>query len=146
MCTNSSLVEIASWCSMFYINSRIICYLLCVVEIGLSPLGSSTCFSLSQFMLFNNLCFIFSDYGIVIYWKAHPTRTQVQHMPLYSDQVLLPMNLSTYSCLDNWLGCSCGDFPSSIVCFNTVSPVSPKGGSCAVKSGSVKVRACCIIF
>ncbi|KAK9922332.1 hypothetical protein M0R45_030801 [Rubus argutus] len=50
------------------------------------------------------------------------------------------MNLSTFSCHDNSLGCSCGDCPPSIGCFNTVSPVSPKGGSCAMKSGSVKTR------
>lgn len=51
-----------------------------------------------------------------------------------------PMNVSTYSCGDNSLGCSCGDCPSSTVCSNTVSPVSPKGGSCAVRIGSIKVR------
>ncbi|BBH02663.1 Patched family protein [Prunus dulcis] len=51
-----------------------------------------------------------------------------------------PMNVSTYSCGDNSLGCSCGDCPSSTVCSNTVSPVSQKGGSCSVRIGSVKAK------
>ncbi|KAK9928380.1 hypothetical protein M0R45_025517 [Rubus argutus] len=51
-----------------------------------------------------------------------------------------PMNVSTYSCGDNSLGCSCGDCPSSTVCSNTVSPVSPKGGSCAVRIGSIQAK------
>ncbi|PQQ11388.1 Niemann-Pick C1 protein-like [Prunus yedoensis var. nudiflora] len=51
-----------------------------------------------------------------------------------------PMNVSTYSCGDNSLGCSCGDCPSSTVCSNTVSPVSRKGGSCSVRIGSVKAK------
>lgn len=51
-----------------------------------------------------------------------------------------PMNVSTYSCGDNSLGCSCGDCPSSTVCSNTVSPVSQKGGSCSVRIGSIKAK------
>ncbi|KAM1909294.1 hypothetical protein ACFX13_038070 [Malus domestica] len=51
-----------------------------------------------------------------------------------------PMNVSTYSCGDNSLGCSCGDCPSATVCSNTVSPVSRKGGSCSVRIGSIKAK------
>ncbi|TQD98300.1 hypothetical protein C1H46_016121 [Malus baccata] len=51
-----------------------------------------------------------------------------------------PMNVSTYSCGDNSLGCSCGDCPSATVCSNTVSLVSRKGGSCSVRIGSIKAK------
>lgn len=51
-----------------------------------------------------------------------------------------PMNVSTYSCGDISLGCSCGDCPSSAVCSNSASPTSPKEGSCSVRIGSLKVR------
>ena len=54
---------------------------------------------------------------------------------------MVPMNVSTYSCGDNSLGCSCGDCPSSTACSNTAAPVSPKKGSCSVKIGSIKVKA-----
>lgn len=51
-----------------------------------------------------------------------------------------PMNVTTYSCGDISLGCSCGDCPSSPVCSNAVPPASHKGGSCSVRFGSLKVR------
>ncbi|XP_050376626.1 uncharacterized protein LOC126794026 [Argentina anserina] len=53
---------------------------------------------------------------------------------------MVPMNVSTYSCGDNSLGCSCGDCPSSTVCSNTAAPVYPQNGSCAVKIGSIKAK------
>ncbi|XP_062027066.1 uncharacterized protein LOC133743216 [Rosa rugosa] len=53
---------------------------------------------------------------------------------------MIPMNVSTYSCGDNSLGCSCGDCPSSTVCSNTAVPVSLKKGSCTVKIGSIKAK------
>lgn len=57
-----------------------------------------------------------------------------------------PMNVSTYSCGDISLGCSCGDCPSSPVCSNAVPPASQKGGSCSVRIGSLKVRKHMIII
>ncbi|KAL5557719.1 hypothetical protein UlMin_033930 [Ulmus minor] len=51
-----------------------------------------------------------------------------------------PMNVSTYSCGDGSLGCSCGDCPSSPVCSNAVPPSSHKKGSCSVKIGSLKAK------
>ncbi|XP_004301979.1 PREDICTED: niemann-Pick C1 protein-like [Fragaria vesca subsp. vesca] len=53
---------------------------------------------------------------------------------------MVPMNVSTYSCGDSSLGCSCGDCPLSTVCSNTAAPVSPKKVSCAVKIGSIKAK------
>ncbi|XP_059634533.1 uncharacterized protein LOC132276909 [Cornus florida] len=55
-----------------------------------------------------------------------------------------PMNVSTYSCGDTSLGCSCGDCPLSAVCSNTASPPPHKKGSCSVRIGSLKAR--CIEF
>jgi Niemann-Pick C1 protein len=51
-----------------------------------------------------------------------------------------PMNVSTYSCGDISLGCSCGDCPQSPVCANTDPPPHHEGASCAVRIGSLKVR------
>lgn len=51
-----------------------------------------------------------------------------------------PMNVSTYSCGDTSLGCSCGDCPSSTVCSNLTPPQQHKEGSCSVRIGSIKVR------
>lgn len=50
-----------------------------------------------------------------------------------------PMNVSTYSCGDVSLGCSCGDCPSSPVCSNTAPPPH-EGDKCSVRIGSLKVR------
>ncbi|CAA3010182.1 Niemann-Pick C1 -like [Olea europaea subsp. europaea] len=51
-----------------------------------------------------------------------------------------PMNVSTYSCGDTSLGCSCGDCPSSPVCSNS-APSSPhQEGSCYVRIGSLKAK------
>ncbi|KAJ6953196.1 NPC intracellular cholesterol transporter 1-like isoform X2 [Populus alba x Populus x berolinensis] len=44
-----------------------------------------------------------------------------------------PMNVSTYSCGDISLGCSCGDCPQSPVCANTDPPPHHEGASCAAK-------------
>jgi len=52
-----------------------------------------------------------------------------------------PMNVSTYSCGDISLGCSCGDCPQSPVCANTDPPPHHEGASCAVRIGSLKVRS-----
>lgn len=55
-----------------------------------------------------------------------------------------PMNVSTYSCGDTSLGCSCGDCPSSSVCSNTAPPSPHKKGSCSIKIGHLKAK--CIEF
>ncbi|KAG6774822.1 hypothetical protein POTOM_022195 [Populus tomentosa] len=60
-----------------------------------------------------------------------------------------PMNVSTYSCGDISLGCSCGDCPQSPVCANTAPPPHHEGGSCAVRIGSLKASyhpAKCVDF
>ncbi|XVE94413.1 hypothetical protein REPUB_Repub02eG0006300 [Reevesia pubescens] len=51
-----------------------------------------------------------------------------------------PMNVSTYSCRDVSLGCSCGDCPSSPVCSNTATSPSHKGATCSVQIGSLKAK------
>lgn len=51
-----------------------------------------------------------------------------------------PMNVSTYSCGDISLGCSCGDCPSSSVCSNSASTTFHKKDSCSVKVGTLMVR------
>ncbi|KAK9271226.1 hypothetical protein L1049_026816 [Liquidambar formosana] len=55
-----------------------------------------------------------------------------------------PMNVSTYSCSDISLGCSCGDCPSAPVCSNSAPPSPHRRGSCSVKIGSLKAK--CIEF
>ncbi|XP_065847366.1 uncharacterized protein [Euphorbia lathyris] len=55
-----------------------------------------------------------------------------------------PMNVSTYSCGDVSLGCSCGDCPSSTVCANTAPPPQHERNSCSVRIGSIKAK--CIDF
>ncbi|CAM8915891.1 unnamed protein product [Rhodiola kirilowii] len=55
-----------------------------------------------------------------------------------------PMNVSTYSCGDTSLGCSCGDCPSSSTCSSSAPSPTHKGSSCSVKLGSLKVK--CIDF
>ena len=57
-----------------------------------------------------------------------------------------PMNVSTYSCGDVSLGCSCGDCTSSPVCSNTAPPPSHKGATCSVRIGSLKVRVGLSLF
>ncbi|KAG8377268.1 hypothetical protein BUALT_Bualt08G0010500 [Buddleja alternifolia] len=51
-----------------------------------------------------------------------------------------PMNVSTYSCGDTSLGCSCGDCPSSTACSNSALPSPPKKSSCSVRIGSLKAK------
>ncbi|GMJ02776.1 Niemann-Pick disease type C1-1 [Hibiscus trionum] len=51
-----------------------------------------------------------------------------------------PMNVSTYSCRDVSLGCSCGDCPSSPVCSNTPISTSNNGDKCSVRIGSLKAK------
>ncbi|KAJ9673314.1 hypothetical protein PVL29_023105 [Vitis rotundifolia] len=55
-----------------------------------------------------------------------------------------PMNVSTYSCGDTSLGCSCGDCPSASVCSGYAPPSLHKEGSCSVRIGSLKAK--CIEF
>ncbi|KAJ9186340.1 hypothetical protein P3X46_001921 [Hevea brasiliensis] len=55
-----------------------------------------------------------------------------------------PMNVSTYSCADTSLGCSCGDCPSAPVCANTAPPREHEKSSCSVRIGSLKAK--CIDF
>ncbi|KAH0684970.1 hypothetical protein KY285_022517 [Solanum tuberosum] len=51
-----------------------------------------------------------------------------------------PMNVSTYSCSDTSLGCSCGDCPSASVCSSSAPPPAQTEGSCSVRFGSLKVK------
>lgn len=51
-----------------------------------------------------------------------------------------PMNVTTYSCGDTSLGCSCGDCPSSPVCSSSTLSSPHNKGSCSVKIGSLKVN------
>ncbi|CAI9755796.1 unnamed protein product [Fraxinus pennsylvanica] len=50
-----------------------------------------------------------------------------------------PMNVSTYSCGDTSLGCSCGDCSSSPICSNSAPPPHQKH-SCSVRIGSLKAK------
>ncbi|KAL0798721.1 hypothetical protein Bca101_053896 [Brassica carinata] len=54
---------------------------------------------------------------------------------------MAPMNLSTYSCGDTSLGCSCGDCPSSPACSSS-EPLPPphEEDSCSFHIGPLKVR------
>ncbi|XP_048593831.1 NPC intracellular sterol transporter 1-related protein 1-like isoform X1 [Brassica napus] len=54
---------------------------------------------------------------------------------------MAPMNLSTYSCGDTSLGCSCGDCPSSPAC-SSPEPLPPphEEDSCSFRIGPLKVR------
>nr|GMD56052.1 Niemann-Pick C1 protein-like [Ipomoea batatas] len=49
------------------------------------------------------------------------------------------MNVSTYSCGDTSLGCSCGDCPSASACSSSAPPPAPEKESCSVRIGSLKV-------
>ncbi|CAH1435314.1 unnamed protein product [Lactuca virosa] len=51
-----------------------------------------------------------------------------------------PMNVTTYSCGDTSLGCSCGDCPSSPVCSGSTLSSPHNKGSCSVRIGSLKAR------
>lgn len=51
-----------------------------------------------------------------------------------------PMNVSTYSCGDTSLGCSCGDCPLSGACSSSALPSRQEKGSCSVRIGSLNVR------
>ncbi|XP_019088059.1 PREDICTED: Niemann-Pick C1 protein-like [Camelina sativa] len=54
--------------------------------------------------------------------------------------VMVPMNLSVYSCGDTSLGCSCGDCPSSPAC-SSPEPLPPhEDNSCSIRIGPLKVR------
>ncbi|KAG1362724.1 putative NPC intracellular cholesterol transporter 1 [Cocos nucifera] len=46
-----------------------------------------------------------------------------------------PMNVTVYSCGDSSLGCSCGDCPSSSVCFDSASPSPHEKQACATRIG-----------
>ncbi|GAV60134.1 Patched domain-containing protein [Cephalotus follicularis] len=54
------------------------------------------------------------------------------------------MNVSTYSCGDTSLGCSCGDCPLSPLCANSEPPSPHKKDSCSIKIGPFKAK--CIEF
>ncbi|KAE8057400.1 hypothetical protein FH972_014096 [Carpinus fangiana] len=62
------------------------------------------------------------------------------HSDVTESSGMKPMNVSTYSCGDISLGCSCGDCPSSPVCSNTAPPASHKRGACSVRIGSLKAK------
>ncbi|KAJ4891157.1 Patched family protein [Raphanus sativus] len=55
-----------------------------------------------------------------------------------------PMNVSSYSCHDDTLGCSCGDCPSAAACSSTSAPPTPIKRSCSIKIGSLEVK--CVDF
>ncbi|ESW08014.1 hypothetical protein PHAVU_009G011300 [Phaseolus vulgaris] len=57
-----------------------------------------------------------------------------------------PMNVSTYSCGDISLGCSCGDCPSSSVCSISSSTTTNKKDSCSVKVGTLIVKCVDLIL
>ncbi|KAG5030500.1 hypothetical protein JHK85_014482 [Glycine max] len=57
-----------------------------------------------------------------------------------------PMNVSTYSCGDISLGCSCGDCPSSSVCSSSASTTTNKKDSCSVKIGTLMVKCVDLIL
>lgn len=58
--------------------------------------------------------------------------------PESSEMVL--MDVSTYSCNDTSLGCSCGDCPSSPVCSSLEPPHSQTKDSCSFRLGAIKVQ------
>lgn len=49
------------------------------------------------------------------------------------------MNVSTYSCGDTSLGCSCGDCPLSPMCSSSEPPSPPRKEACTIRIGSLKV-------
>ncbi|KAH0929934.1 hypothetical protein HID58_015661 [Brassica napus] len=51
-----------------------------------------------------------------------------------------PMNVSTYSCSDDTLGCSCGDCPSAAACSSTAAPPTQKRHACSIKIGSLEAK------
>ncbi|XP_061372781.1 uncharacterized protein LOC133315219 [Gastrolobium bilobum] len=57
-----------------------------------------------------------------------------------------PMNVSTYSCSDISLGCSCGDCPSASVCSNSAATSTHKKDSCSVKVGTLMVKCVDLIL
>ncbi|KAE8680372.1 V-type proton ATPase subunit B2 [Hibiscus syriacus] len=65
----------------------------------------------------------------------------IQFLPTVPDSSgMKPMNVSTYSCGDVSLGCSCGDCASSPVCSNTAISTSNNGAKCSVRIGSLKAK------
>ncbi|KAH9654812.1 SSD domain-containing protein [Citrus sinensis] len=50
------------------------------------------------------------------------------------------MNVSTYSCGDTSLGCSCGDCPLSPMCSSSEPPSPPRKEACTIRIGSLKVK------
>ncbi|CAL9782679.1 unnamed protein product [Musa acuminata subsp. burmannicoides] len=53
---------------------------------------------------------------------------------------MIPMNVTAYSCVDSSLGCSCGDCPSSSVCFDSLPPAPHVKRFCSIKIVSLKVK------
>ena len=88
---------------------------------------------------------IFSEWFAFIGRQAPPNVPGSPYAIAFQSSVsessgMKPMNVSTYSCGDISLGCSCGDCPASPVCSNSAPPPSQKEGSCSVRIGSLKVR------
>lgn len=50
-----------------------------------------------------------------------------------------PMNVSTYSCSDDSLGCSCGDCPSTAACSSKATIPTQEKHSCSIRIGSLEV-------
>ncbi|CAN1315555.1 NPC intracellular cholesterol transporter 1 [Linum perenne] len=61
-----------------------------------------------------------------------------------SSSGMRPMNVSTFSCADTSLGCSCGDCPLSNGCTNAAPPPELEESSCSVRIGSLKAK--CVDF
>ncbi|KAI4317035.1 hypothetical protein L6164_024947 [Bauhinia variegata] len=57
-----------------------------------------------------------------------------------------PMNVSTYSCGDISLGCSCGDCPSSSACSKTAPAITHRRDSCSIRVGSLTVKCADMIL
>ncbi|XP_039000502.1 NPC intracellular cholesterol transporter 1-like [Hibiscus syriacus] len=65
----------------------------------------------------------------------------IQFLPTVTESSgMKPMNVSTYSCGDVSLGCSCGDCTSSPLCSNTAISTSNEGAKCSVQIGSLKAK------
>ncbi|KMS99730.1 hypothetical protein BVRB_1g020980 [Beta vulgaris subsp. vulgaris] len=56
-----------------------------------------------------------------------------------------PMNISSYSCSDTSLSCSCGDCPLSPTCTSSAAPSISKSKTCSVKMGSVEAKCSDIV-
>lgn len=99
----------------------------------------------SPFLHLNKWCLYLAEWYAFIGRKAGlgvpGSPYAINFLPTAPESLgMKPMNVSTYSCGDTSLGCSCGDCPSSVACSNSDPPSPPKKGSCSVRIGSLNVR------